>query len=162
MKLFSFLLSIIALSGTIRIFGLSLFDEIAFLFLFALLVLYKSSSKKTFSIPIKLKVNKYYSKASFSYQILFIYLIASLIYGLYVDLYFGKIRWLIILTALLFYDHFVGYYLNNKLNYSSNSIFLRRFYNSIYLFCLFYLVYGLLAQLLFDIPPSYLQAAEGK
>jgi len=163
MKLFSFLLSIIALIGTIRIFDLSLFDEIAFLLLFVLLVLYKSSNKKTFSIPNKLKVNKYYSKASFSYQILFIYLIASLIYGLHVDLYFGKIRWLIILTALLFYDHFVGYYLSNKLNYSSNSIFLRRFYNSIYLFCLFYLVYGLLAQLLFDIPTGYLQAAsEGK
>ena len=159
MKLYSLLLAIAAFFGTIRIFGLSLFDEIAFLLLFALLAIFYSNSSQPATSSDK-SLNKFYLSASFSYKILIFYLIFSLFYGLQVDLYFGKIRWLIILTALLFYDYFAYCYLRNKIYHEQQNLFVRQFYNYGYFFCLFYLLYGLLAQLAFGISPNFIQAAQ--
>jgi len=158
MKLFSILLSLIAVIGNIKIFGLSLFDEILFLLLFLLLANFKYSNKIV--LTDTLPINKYYLRASFSYKLLFIYLIFSLFIGLQIDLYFGKIRWLIILFALLFYDYFAYIYQKNKLQYFQNLPHLRTLYFTVFNFSIFYLVYALFAKLFFDISPDLLQAAE--
>ena len=75
MGLYSLLLSIAMLSGAIRFAGISLIDEMAFLLSFFLIINYRRQKEGCNSQNI----GKYYSRAVFSFKILFIYLIFSLL-----------------------------------------------------------------------------------
>lgn len=158
MRLYIFLFSIILVSGSIKIFGLSLLDEFVFIVLLILLINFKYSNK-TSNDEVNLK-NKYFSKAIFSHRILFIYLIISLFYGLQTELYFGKIRWLLILLSIIYFEYFLLFYFHSKLSLTNINFYFSKVFKFLYFFSFGYLLYGLIAEKIFNIPIGNIQAAE--
>lgn len=151
------LFSISMLAGAIRISGISLIDEMAFLLLVILLLLYRKSRKGN---STDIYLNKYFSRASFSFKLLFAYLIFSLLYGLFYDPYFGKLRWLIILAAIITSNSVFLFYLRRRLNETDRVRHLLMIYNYMLAFSVVYISYGLIANYLFNIEPANLQDAE--
>ena len=76
LNFYSILVTIIFVSGSIRFHGLSLIDEMSFLILLLLLIIYRyiNPTLKTSG----LNVNFYYKKANTSFNILFLYLILGI------------------------------------------------------------------------------------
>ena len=127
MKLFSFLFGVTLFSGVMRFSGISLLDEAAFLVLLCLLILFKKKNARSGPSPY---INKYYSRAKASYLILFSYLILSLFFtAFYIDPYIGKLRWLVILAALLVCDNYFSFYLRSKINDANRITHIKRIYN---------------------------------
>lgn len=151
--LYSLLLSIAMLSGVIRFSGISLTDEIAFLLLFLLII----SHKKKIERGNSKNISKYYSRTVFSFKILFIYLIFSLLHGLFYDLYFGKIRWVIVFTALLLSDSTFFLYLSRRFKEVNRYHYASKAYKYVLSFCFVYVIYGLVAKYLGNIPVGLIQ-----
>jgi hypothetical protein len=158
LNFYSILVTIIFVSGSIRFHGLSLIDEMSFLILLLLLIIYRyiNPTLKTSG----LNVNFYYKKANTSFNILFLYLIFSLIHGVYFNPYFGKIRWAIILISIMLVNKFLLFYLYEKLNDYSRIILLKKIQSYLLYFALFYIFYALFFKLFFGINPAYIQAAQ--
>ena len=89
MGLYSLLFSITMLSGAVRFSGISLIDEMAFLLLIILLIIYQHKKVNNYEIHY---VSKYYARAIISFNVLLFYLIFSLILGLVYDSYIGKLK----------------------------------------------------------------------
>lgn len=157
MKLFSFLFGITLFSGVMRFSGISLLDEAAFLVLLCLLILFKKKNARAGPSPY---INKYYSRAKASYLFLFSYLILSLFHGFLIDPYIGKLRWLVILAALLVCDNYFSFYLRSKINDANRITHIKRIYNLLLFFIIFYFLYAVLARVLFGISPDLIQDAQ--
>ena len=157
MKLFSFLFGVTLFSGVMRFSGISLLDEAAFLVLLCLLILFKKKNARSGPSPY---INKYYSRAKASYLILFSYLILSLFHGFLIDPYIGKLRWLVILAALLVCDNYFSFYLRSKINDANRITHIKRIYNLLLFFIIFYFLYAVLARVLFGISPDLIQDAQ--
>lgn len=157
MGVYSLSLSITMLVGALRFSGLSLLDEMSFLMLVTLLIFYRKN-KENYSQ--RHHVSKYYSRATLSFRVLFVYLICSLFYGLLYDPYFGKLRWFIILAAILLSDSAFLFYLRRRFNEINRFRHICMVYNYVFAFCVFYILYGLVAKYLFNILPANLQDAQ--
>lgn len=159
MKACAIFLSIIICSGSLRFFNISIIDEAFFILLILLLIFYRRALKYKNNIKLGYP-NKYYKRSVISFMLLFSYLILSLFYGLSSDLYFGKIRWLVILVMILMAESGFRVYFQNRFLKVDRFVFLKLVYNYILNFALFYLLYGSIALFLFDISPGLLQAAQ--
>ena len=157
-NLYSILISIILVSGSLRFNGISLIDEAVFLIFLILMYNYKEKNK-TFRSS-SLYINYYFKKANNSFNILFIYLFFSLILGLYYDPYFGKIRWAVILVGIVLVNKLTLFYLRDKLNNYSRLILLKKIHKYILYFCIFYVSYALFFKLFFGLDPAYIQSAQ--
>ena len=157
-KLYSILISIIFVSGSLRFYGISLIDEVVFL-IFLILMYNYMEKNKTFRSS-SLHINKYFKKANNSFNILFFYLFLSLILGLYYDPYFGKIRWAVILVGIVLVNKLTLFYLRDKLNNYSRFILLKKIHKYILYFSIFYVLYGLFFKFFFGIDPGYIQSAQ--
>ena len=147
-NLYSILISIILVSGSLRFNGISLIDEAVFLIFLILMYNYKEKNK-TFRSS-SLQINYYFKKANNSFNILFFYLFFSLILGLYYDPYLGKIRWAVILVGIVLVNNLTLLYLRDELNNYSRLILLKKIHKYILYFCIFYVSYALFFKLFFN------------
>jgi len=157
-NLYSILISVIFVSGSLRFYGISLIDETFFLIFLILLSNYRERNKT--SSNSNFYDNYYFKKANKSFNILFLYLIFSLMLGLYSDLYFGKIRWAVILVSIVLVNKLTLFYLHDKLNNYSRIILFKKIHKYILYFCIFYVSYALFFKLFFGLDPAYIQSAQ--
>ena len=157
-NLYSILISVIFVSGSLRLHGISLIDEGVFLIF--LILMYNYREKNNTYRNSSLYINHYFKKANNSFNILFIYLFFSLIHGLYYDPYFGKIRWAVILVGIVLVNKLVLFYLHDKLNNYSRIILLKKIQKYILYFCIFYVLYALIFKLFFGLGVEFIQNAQ--
>jgi hypothetical protein len=157
MGIYSLLLSITMVAGVLRFSGISLIDEMVYLLLLTSLIFYRINKKNSFG---EYQFGKYYSRARVSFRLLIFYLICSLFYGLLFDQYFGKLRWLIIFVGLLLSDSMFLYYLSKRMNGSNRFRLIGLVYNYVLVFTVVYVLYGLVAKYLFNVPPGNIQDAQ--
>ena len=158
MKLYSILFGVTILSGSLRFQGISLFDEASFLILLLLLYQYKEKNKRL--IHSNYCAGKYFNRANLSFNILFYYLIFSLFHGFIIDPYFGKIRWLVILMGVIVANKVFYFYLREKLIDFKRFYLIKKVQTYSFYFAFFYIIYGLISTYIFNIPPSFIQAAQ--